>query len=399
MHGDFILVDRSGAEALRWPRLQLGDTGARNEAWLRDTVFRVPELLPLASIDPSFGPLVPLCTELRTEAGPIDAAFVNPDGRVTVVECKLWRNPQARREVVAQIIDYARALTRWSYSDLQRQVCARTSEKGNVPFHRARAMRPELDESVFIDATARCLRSGRFLMLIVGDGIHEDIESIAELVNRNAAAAFQIALVEAALYDVGDGAIAVQPRVLARTKLVERVVTVLGEPALPVTTRLSLNDDVADSAEPVGRRGGTAHEEYRLWWQPVLDMRLDDPDQTPPVLHWPNNVRMRLPWPKLWVTAYRTGSGPQALSGVFLAGDAQQRREFWEALGKDDAEALFAELPGVASTEHYGSPSLSVERRDSEFPNAHVQREWIMGTLNAFTNALRPRMKRLFRPD
>ena len=111
----------------------------------------------------------------------------------------------------------------WSYSDLQRQVSARTGTPGNVPFQRALTLEADLNEASFIDATARALRSGRFLMVIVGDGIQEGVEAIAELVNRNAASAFQLAMVEAALYDVGDGAVAIQPRVLARTRLIERV--------------------------------------------------------------------------------------------------------------------------------------------------------------------------------
>lgn len=34
------------------------------------------------------------------------------------MECKLWRNPQARREVLAQILEYASLLRGWSYGDL-----------------------------------------------------------------------------------------------------------------------------------------------------------------------------------------------------------------------------------------------------------------------------------------
>ena len=103
MFGDFFLVEREGAEPVRGERLAFGDTNGRNEAWLRDTLFAHPELLPVNAIDPAYGPLTPLCTELRTAAGPLDIAFINPFGRLTLVECKLWRNPQSRREVVAQV--------------------------------------------------------------------------------------------------------------------------------------------------------------------------------------------------------------------------------------------------------------------------------------------------------
>ena len=152
MFGDFLLIDGSGSEASRVQRLPLGDTGGRNEAWLRDTLFQHPELLPIGELDASFGPLLPLCRELRTEAGPVDVAYVNPAGRITLVECKLWRNPEARRKVVAQILDYARALVRWSYSDLQRQVSMASERRGNIPFELARSADPALIEHQFVDA-------------------------------------------------------------------------------------------------------------------------------------------------------------------------------------------------------------------------------------------------------
>jgi hypothetical protein len=33
--------------------------------------------------------------KLRTDAGPIDAVFINERGRLTIVECKLWKNSEA----------------------------------------------------------------------------------------------------------------------------------------------------------------------------------------------------------------------------------------------------------------------------------------------------------------
>jgi hypothetical protein len=133
MYGNLVLLDK--AEKLeKGERIYLGDLPGKNEAWLRDTLFQNPEIIPIDDIDATFGPLVPLCKELHTDAGPIDAAFINRHGRLTIVECKLWKNPQARREVVAQTLDYVSALANWSYADLQRQVSAALGKKGNMPF-------------------------------------------------------------------------------------------------------------------------------------------------------------------------------------------------------------------------------------------------------------------------
>src|SRR5689334_14710126 len=105
-------------------------SGERNEAWLRDFLLRHPKVLPAAEIDPAFADPIAVCSELRTPAGPIDALFVNCHGALVLVECKLFRNPQARREVVAQILDYAKELARWGYADLQAAVSRRLGRAG-----------------------------------------------------------------------------------------------------------------------------------------------------------------------------------------------------------------------------------------------------------------------------
>ena len=44
--------------------------------------------------------------------------YVNPLGLLILAEHKLWRNPQARREVIGQILDYAKEFASWSYEEL-----------------------------------------------------------------------------------------------------------------------------------------------------------------------------------------------------------------------------------------------------------------------------------------
>ena len=47
--------------------------------------------------------------------------------------------------------------------------------KGNVPFELVREQAPGVDEAEFVDNVARHLRRGEFLLLIIGDGIREDV--------------------------------------------------------------------------------------------------------------------------------------------------------------------------------------------------------------------------------
>src|SRR5690606_16770709 len=95
-------------KATKLKRISLDDSTI-SEGWLQRMLFENPTLLPVGEVEPVFGSLIPLARELRTNVGPVDLAFINSDGLLTLVETKLWRNPEARRQAVAQIIDYATA--------------------------------------------------------------------------------------------------------------------------------------------------------------------------------------------------------------------------------------------------------------------------------------------------
>lgn len=143
-----------------------------------------------------------------------------------LAECKLWRNPEARRQLVAQVIDYARCLVDWTYDDLEQAIANAQLPDGSQPsgslWERV-APAAELEESAFIDALSRNLRLGRVLLLGVGDGIREGAESLADYLQVHAGLHFTLGLVELATYELPEGGgFLVQPRVLARTLNVER---------------------------------------------------------------------------------------------------------------------------------------------------------------------------------
>ena len=54
MYGEFILLENDNGEPSKAERLAFGETAGRDEAWLRDTLFAHPEILPVGDIDASF---------------------------------------------------------------------------------------------------------------------------------------------------------------------------------------------------------------------------------------------------------------------------------------------------------------------------------------------------------
>lgn len=202
-------------------RVRLG-LGGHGEAWLQALIHEQPGLLPVAQIEPGLGELIPVAREVPCGHGYIDNLYLTGDGDIVLVEAKLWTNPQARREVVAQALDYVAALAQLTYEAFE-QTLSR-AKGGPASLYTCVAGSPDaLSEAEFVDAVSRNLRMGRMLVLVVGDGIHQQAEVLTALLQGHAGAHFTFALVELATWrDPGSGALLVVPDVLAQTVMIER---------------------------------------------------------------------------------------------------------------------------------------------------------------------------------
>jgi len=241
------------AKRLELVALSGGRAGAGyDERWLQHLIASNPQALPIAEIESFQEGAVSICLELGTNAGPIDLVLVTPRGDIVLVECKLWRNPQARREVVGQIIDYAKELPRLSYeafdAAIRKAEPAGKAAKTDSLYQRAGAEVAGVDEASFIDAVSRNLRRGRLLLLIVGDGIQEGVQNIVDFLQQHAGMHFTLALVEVAIFKSHPDGYLVQPRVLAKTQMVPRGVVSIED------DRVTIRAD--QSTEPVTPSAG-----------------------------------------------------------------------------------------------------------------------------------------------
>ena len=243
---------------------------------------------------------------------------------------------EARREVVSQILDYAKELSRWSSSDVQREVGRRLKRDGNPLLDMVRAVDPEVDELQFNDALTANLRRGRFLLLIVGDGIREGVEAIAEYLQLHAGLHFSLGLVELPIYVLPNGDRLVAPRVLARTALVTRNVV-----AVPDGYAVDETEDPTGGAEIDPERTALGDQSQRFWTE-FLDkyLKLDDPEQPKPKPARLGYIAFPLPPRTSWLTVYRSFDPDRV--GIFLSawqntpgGYAMQRIvDDWEAQQK-----------------------------------------------------------------
>jgi len=138
-----------------------------SEAELQQILAQQPSLIPGVCTDAL------TAVELPTSAGPIDICTIDPDGRLTVIECKLSTNSEHRRRVVGQVIDYASAI--WSGgADSFRQSWHR---------HTRTDLRESLSEEAYQELNISIDAPQIHLCLAV-DAIDADLQRLVEYLNR-----------------------------------------------------------------------------------------------------------------------------------------------------------------------------------------------------------------------
>ena len=214
-----ILIKDNEVEVIK----QIEKKGQYNESYIQKLIYDTPQVLPISRIEPIYDNPISLCREMPLKTGFVDDIYVNEDGYITIAECKLWKNPQARREVVAQIVDYAQALSEMDYETFEKQILLARDGKEKSLFEIVNNEENTIDEKDFVDSVSRNLKAGRFLLLIFGDGIQENAENLIRFLNEYSRLSFTLSMVEINLYSTTNGVLAI-PNVLLKTTEIKRVI-------------------------------------------------------------------------------------------------------------------------------------------------------------------------------
>ena len=260
-HGNLMFLEGPTSLGMPLVRIPLGAPPFREER-LQSLLATHPEMLPIWEIEPAFVPITFLGREVPTRSGEIDLVYVSPKGYLTLVETKLWDNPGARREVVAQIIDYATEISTWDFEELddavQKSSTANGQNRAPDIFTAMRGTVGDFDEVEFVDGVTRNLARGRFLLLIAGNGIREGVEKMASFLQASPGMHYSLALVELCLYKMHhehEYPIILQPRTIASTVQIVRAVVSVEAPE-NLTVNVTLQEDIGDkrSAHSRSRR-------------------------------------------------------------------------------------------------------------------------------------------------
>jgi len=332
----------------------------------------------------------------------LDILGVTPFGKLVLIECKLFRNPGARREVVGQILEYAALVKTWTYADLESRLKAHSAhrndphwERQNPLFQMVKERFPQIDEASFVDNVSRSLVNGDFVLAVVGDGIRRDLQPIRDLLERQGGLLAQFGLVEIQIWKDSAGRTLLVPSLLARTEVIQHRVVVSND-GKPLSVVESIEEDGLLFDDPDA--AAKAQRDLEFWDEFARVVRFDHPEQPAPIKGRHSTTRrLPLPEPAQWMTLYRMDNG---YLEIFISLRGEGGRDCFELL-KDELKDIRTEtdLDIVLYDEKSSSPGFRVRRPIHEVPALSMpgQVEWMASAANSMVNAFRPRLAQFAR--
>lgn len=180
----FVFQNRD-TPALTHERCSAKDLGL-DEAWLRDAIFEIPELVigPCRAAGLTADEWYPWHREYRVDVGKIDVLLLSSQGRVGIVETKLASNPELRRRVLAQALDYLTHLAE-QFDESMPDVPVDSSGE------------PVADRDDIREAVAQ----GDMLVIIASDEIDPRVAKLSRsLLSDHLVKQWDLALIDVALY-------------------------------------------------------------------------------------------------------------------------------------------------------------------------------------------------------
>lgn len=162
-------------------------TGYGSEAELQQLLASHPALLPGVDADAR------AVVEFSTRVGPSDVVVVGVSGDITVVECKLASNDEARRKIVGQVFDYASRLWKMPFAEF----ASRWQQRSGAAF-------VDWLEPSGLERLEENLTEGRFRLILAVDAISEDLRRLVEYLNAHTLDTVEVLAIELSIAHAGN---------------------------------------------------------------------------------------------------------------------------------------------------------------------------------------------------
>lgn len=219
---EIFLLNGENLEPLPARTMREGFFGETLEAALQRFFEKYPQIIPGKQINPgSDDPprFVLLRREMPIGGWSLDHLFVDQNAVLTLVETKLFQNPQSRREVVGQIIEYAANATEyWSKGQARQNAGEYWNKQGkNLDDLLKAEFDQDLDVDGFWNTVEKNLENGVTRLIIATDELRPEVRRMIEYLN-NEMEHTEVLGLELKFYGSGQENCVLVPRLVGQTQ-------------------------------------------------------------------------------------------------------------------------------------------------------------------------------------
>jgi hypothetical protein len=187
-----------------------------DERTLQELLEEYPQLISLHDIEDDPLPLYPIGWEVGVPPGAIDIMYCDSSGLITIVETKLAKNPQVRREVIGQVLEYASYVHDMNFEDIEytvEQYLKRSDRKFKtkartlIDYFNDAISHNEDDKEKAFDAfkenVSKNLSDARIRLIVAVDEINDPLRNTVTFVNNHSQ--FEILVLQMKRFPADDG--------------------------------------------------------------------------------------------------------------------------------------------------------------------------------------------------
>jgi len=211
--------------SLPFRSMREGLLGKTLEDALQTLLANYPQILPGKQIDSSNEEpprFVLLRREMPVGGWSLDHLFVDQYGILTLVETKLFQNPESRREVVGQLMEYAaNAIEAWGDGKVRVKAAEYWSNQ-TPPREIGDVLKSEFGDELDIEEfwyrTENNIKNGRMRLIVATDELRPEIRRIIEYLNSEMQNAEVLGL-ELKCYGADGNSLVLVPHLVGQTQL------------------------------------------------------------------------------------------------------------------------------------------------------------------------------------
>lgn len=218
---EIFIIREKELSALPSRQMREGLFGKSLEDALQTLLSRYPQLLPGSQMAPdSDDPpqFFLLRREMPVGSWSLDHLYVDQHSVLTLVETKLIQNPESRREVIGQIVEYAaNAAERWGNGKARQYAMEYHASRGNNLDESLEAFfGTSFEDEAFWEQVESNLQSGNIRLVIASDKLRPEVIKMIEYLNGEMSNADVLGL-ELRCYGSGDKEYVMAPRVVGQS--------------------------------------------------------------------------------------------------------------------------------------------------------------------------------------